>query len=103
MLTGIFGEWSDLGNQRQYRTEDGAILNWWETTRTILFQGNDLAAKELEAALSSAISTGRGTIAAEAFRAGMLREPRKEIATLKQRISDLENENAMLKKRPASD
>lgn len=62
-----------------------------------------MAAKELEAALSSAISTGRETIAAEASRAGKLREPRKEIATLKQRITGLENDNAMLKKRPASD
>ncbi len=27
LLTGIFGDWSDLGNNKQYRTEDGAILN----------------------------------------------------------------------------
>jgi hypothetical protein len=27
--------------QRQYRTDDGAILNWWESSGTISFQGKD--------------------------------------------------------------
>ena len=30
--TGIGGVWRDLGNQKQYRAETGAILNWWQST-----------------------------------------------------------------------
>jgi hypothetical protein len=36
------GVWRDLPNgQKQYRTENGAILNWWESSGTITFQGRD--------------------------------------------------------------
>jgi hypothetical protein len=36
------GVWRDLPNgQKQYRTENGAILNWWESSGTINFQGRD--------------------------------------------------------------
>lgn len=51
-LTGIGGEWRDLGNHKQYRAEIGAIFNWWESTKTVTFQGRPAAAvRELEAAL----------------------------------------------------
>jgi hypothetical protein len=50
-LTGIGGEWRDLGNQQQYVANTGAILNWWRSTKTVNFQGKPPAAmKELEAA-----------------------------------------------------
>jgi hypothetical protein len=58
LLTGVYGEWRDLGNLKQYRTETGAILNWWESSKTIIFQGPHLAAVNLEAALSPAINGG---------------------------------------------
>ena len=45
--TGIAGVWRDLGNQKQFRAETGAILNWWESTKTLFPQGNPEAAKEL--------------------------------------------------------
>jgi len=36
------GDWRELENHhRQYRTDDGAVLNWWERTGTITFQGHD--------------------------------------------------------------
>jgi hypothetical protein len=36
------GVWRDLPNgQKQYRTELGAVLNWWESSGTINFQGRD--------------------------------------------------------------
>ena len=38
-LTGIYGEWRDLGNRKQYRSDSGAILNWWQSTGTIRVQG----------------------------------------------------------------
>jgi hypothetical protein len=37
----------DLGNHKQFRAETGAILNWWESTKTLFPQGNPEAAKEL--------------------------------------------------------
>lgn len=50
LLTGVEGEWHDLGNQKQYRAESGAILNWWESSKTINFQGDKDEAKIFEAA-----------------------------------------------------
>ena len=41
-LTGITGEWKELGinnNQKQFRTNTGVILNWWETSKTMQIQG----------------------------------------------------------------
>jgi hypothetical protein len=45
-LTGIGGVWRDFGNQKQYVTNTGAILNWWQSTKTVYFQGGPPAAKE---------------------------------------------------------
>ena len=47
LRTRIAGVWRDLGNQKQFRAETGAILNWWESTKTLFAQGNPEAAKEL--------------------------------------------------------
>ena len=45
--TAIDGGWRDLKfGQKQYRTNDGGYLNWWEGTGTITFQGSNLVAKE---------------------------------------------------------
>jgi len=45
--TGLAGKWRDLKyGQKQYRTDKGGVLNWWETTGTITFQGLKTAAKE---------------------------------------------------------
>jgi hypothetical protein len=52
LITGIPGEWRDLGNHKQYRSRHGAILNWWVSTRTITFQGKFLASKEFETAFN---------------------------------------------------
>jgi hypothetical protein len=56
LLTGIRGVWRDLGNHKQYRAKNGAVLNWWESTGTITFQGRRLATQKLEVALAPAIS-----------------------------------------------
>ena len=43
--TGLGGFWRELKyGQKQYRTDDGGVLNWWETTGTITFQGRDTTA-----------------------------------------------------------
>jgi hypothetical protein len=52
-LTGVYGEWRDLGNRKQYRSDGGAILNWWQSTGTIRVQGPGLAAEEFQAKLLS--------------------------------------------------
>jgi hypothetical protein len=49
--TGIAGKWTKEGNQRQFRTNSGAVLNYWKTTGTINFQGSQRAAAELRAML----------------------------------------------------
>ncbi len=49
LLTGVNGEWSDKGNQKQYRAENGAILNWWESSKTVQFQGDKDEASSFEA------------------------------------------------------
>jgi hypothetical protein len=50
MLTGIPGEWTKGKNgHRQFRTANGAVLNYWKTTGTVTFQGRDLPAAELKA------------------------------------------------------
>src|SRR6266446_7121802 len=52
-VIGIRGEWHKRENHHQYRATTGAVLNWWRSTGTILVQGPDLAAKDLEAAFLS--------------------------------------------------
>jgi hypothetical protein len=47
--TGRPGEWIKSKNHRQFRAENGAILNYWKSTGTITFQGPELAADELKA------------------------------------------------------
>jgi len=41
-LTGFCGQWKELPNgQKQFKTETGICLNWWETKKTIMIQGPD--------------------------------------------------------------
>lgn len=41
-LTGFKGIWKELPNgQKQFRTETGICLNWWESSKTIMIQGPD--------------------------------------------------------------
>lgn len=49
LLTGVGGQWKDLGNQKQYRAETGAVLNWWGSSKTISFQGDKTEAEKFEA------------------------------------------------------
>ena len=50
MLTGIAGEWRQGENLHQYRADSGAVLNWWESTGTVTFQGPEAAAGNLKTA-----------------------------------------------------
>ena len=45
--TGLPGTWRELKyGQKRFRTDDGGVLNWWETTKTVTFQGHNSAARE---------------------------------------------------------
>lgn len=52
-LTGINGNWKELANsQKQYKTDTGIVLNWWETSKTISIQGpNGINKEKFEDAL----------------------------------------------------
>jgi hypothetical protein len=47
-LTGIDGEWTEIGNHCQFRAVSGAILNFWKSTGTVTFQRPGLAAEEFK-------------------------------------------------------
>ena len=40
LLANVFGDWAGPGNHKQFRAENGVVLNWWKSTGTINFQGN---------------------------------------------------------------
>ena len=54
-LKEINGSWTDKGNTKVFRTQSGGILNWYETTGTILFQGKEKPKEELEEQVSLAL------------------------------------------------
>ncbi len=56
------GDWRDLGNQKQFRTLDGAILNWWVSSGTIYFQGHSVEAAEFEKELDAELSKRRAKL-----------------------------------------
>ena len=48
---GITGHWCEHKNsQKQYRTNDGAMLSWWESTKTLLFEGQKAEIPKLKQA-----------------------------------------------------
>jgi hypothetical protein len=50
--TSSAGDWRHRGNYYQFRASNGAVLNWWESTRTINFQGPEGAAHDLELSIN---------------------------------------------------
>jgi hypothetical protein len=53
VLISVGGEWRKRENHHQYCATTGAVLNWWKSTGTIMFQGPTPADKDLEAAFLS--------------------------------------------------
>ena len=52
---GYQGEWEDRGNNKVFRSVDGAVLNWWRSTKTIQIQGPQEVRSTLSDAISSAL------------------------------------------------
>jgi hypothetical protein len=90
------GSWRDLKyGGKQYRTENGAVLNWWEKSGKILFQGHGLAALEFEQGFKAIAST-KGRLANASTKS--LEGLRKENEALRQLIANVLLESARLKK-----
>jgi len=67
LLSGIVGNWKEIGdNQKQYKTEDGAILNWWQSSKTLNFQGPKEEKEQFETAFNNAEVVGKGGVKAPA-------------------------------------
>jgi hypothetical protein len=47
--TRLEGHWIKGVNKREFRADNGAVLNYWKSTGTINFQGPEFAAAELQA------------------------------------------------------
>ena len=56
---GYVGEWSQENGKSVFRSEDGAILNWWSSTGTLNVQGPKPARTKLEEALSGSLTGSR--------------------------------------------
>ncbi len=54
---GLAGKWSEQRQGRYtFKSENGGILNWWTSTGTIQFQGDDTAKAVLEKAVSTPVA-----------------------------------------------
>ena len=93
--TGVDGQWRELKNGlRQFHAESGAILNWWESSGTIQFQGRDPEMKFEQAFISIASAKGR-LVDTHAEQPNGVQE---ENATLRKLIQTVLVENVKLKR-----
>ena len=91
--TGIKGQWCELENgKKQYRTVDGAFLNWWPSG-TILFQGRG-PGMQFEQAFTS-IASAKGRLE----HIDQPNDVQEENAALRKLIQTVLVENAKLKRR----
>jgi hypothetical protein len=81
------GSWRDLNNHEQFRAHDCAILNSWQPTGTVNFQGSRQMTEELEAAF----------IAANGPKPETIHGLKEENARLKKLLDDVMDENERLK------
>jgi hypothetical protein len=50
--TGRKGLWADIANGKQFRCDDGAILNWFPGTGRVQYQGSEVLRDKLQTDLS---------------------------------------------------
>ena len=94
--TGVLGHWRELKNgHKQFRTKGGAVLNWWESSRTIHFQGRDPAMKFERDFIASA----KGRLKQKGSE--HLQDLQEEDTTLRKLLEDTLVEKAKLKRRVA--
>src|ERR1019366_4456894 len=85
-FTGIGGVWRDFGNQKQYVANTGAILNWWQSTKTVYFQGGPPQPK---GEISILIYFIRGRVAVGAQCCGGHKKPVCKVITANKQKSEL--------------
>lgn len=56
--TGCTGSWSDLEHGKQFKGDDGAVLNWFKSTGKLQYQGAQAARTELKRRLSEGTTAG---------------------------------------------
>jgi hypothetical protein len=62
LRTDIHGKWRELKNQQmQYRTDDGAVLNWSKSSGTVWFQGQKPAIPKFKRAFIK-VATNKGLL-----------------------------------------
>jgi hypothetical protein len=89
------GRWRDLEHGgKQYRTDKGAVVNWWKASGKILFQGQGSAVSKFEQAFTAIAST-KGRLENEDGKSP--RDLERENETLRTLIADVLLENARLK------
>jgi hypothetical protein len=92
----IDGQWRELKNGlRQFHAESGAVLNWWECSGTIQFQGRDPEMEFEQAFISIASAKGRLVDKHTEQPNGV----QEENATLRKLIQTVLVENAKLRRR----
>jgi hypothetical protein len=91
------GDWRDLKYHcKQYRTDDGGILNWWAKSGKILFQGHGQAASKFEQALIAVIEA-KGCLKRKECQSPA--DLKRDNETLRTIIADVLLESARLKRR----
>ena len=99
---GITGHWHEHENrQKQYRTDDGAMLSWWESTKTLLFEGQKPAIPKLKRAFVK-VATKKGFLEGERDADDEITDLRgvvSEIAKLKRLQKRMRVDAAELKRR----
>jgi hypothetical protein len=91
------GHWRNLEHGgKQYRTDSGAVLNWWQKSGKILVQGHGSAASKFEQAFKT-LALRKGRLVGENGKE--LRALERENETLRALIADVLLENARLKRR----
>jgi hypothetical protein len=90
------GRWRDLEHGgKQYRTDKGAVVNWWKASVKILFQGQGSVASKFEQAFI-AVASAKGRLEDEDGKS--LRDLKREHETLRMLIADVLLENARLRR-----
>ena len=67
-LTQISGQWRELlPGHHQFRSADGAVLNWWVSKGTLNFQGSAPAARRLQEAIAAIAALNGASIPCRAL------------------------------------
>jgi hypothetical protein len=87
------GHWRELKyGGRQYRTRKGAVLNWWEKSQKLLFQGHGEAAREFKRRFEARASAkGRLRGDADVQQSSATGKGRQATKKLQQEVAALRN------------